>query len=115
MAAPDPFFAIANYVEAAVWGLIACAFAVAAVRRPAVRARCALAAVTFALFGLSDVVEVRTGAWWRPWWLLAWNGACVAVLGVLLIDHLRRRSPAWRERSAATRLDARRENPPQDP
>jgi hypothetical protein len=36
------------------------------------------------LFGISDFVEMATGAWWQPWWLLAWKGLCVAV-GIILI------------------------------
>lgn len=27
----------------------------------------------FLTFGVSDVVEVFSGAWWRPWWLLIWK------------------------------------------
>ncbi|MBE7458640.1 MAG: hypothetical protein KJ057_17160 [Phycisphaerae bacterium] len=41
--------------------------------------------MTFLAFGASDVVEADTGAWWRPWWLLAWKAACLAVLLTLLI------------------------------
>jgi len=26
----------------------------------------------FTLFGLSDLVEVHTGEWWKPGWLLLW-------------------------------------------
>ena len=37
-------------------------------------------AATFVLFGLSDVVELQTGAWWRPWWLLVWKAICIAIL-----------------------------------
>ena len=44
------------------------------------RGRGYVLAATFVLFGLSDVVELQTGAWWRPWWLLAWKAACIAVL-----------------------------------
>jgi len=29
--------------------------------------------VLFLTFGASDVVEVHSGAWWRPWWLLIWK------------------------------------------
>jgi hypothetical protein len=32
-------------------------------------------------FGLSDLVESQTGAWWTPWWLFAWKALC--VLGLL--------------------------------
>lgn len=35
-------------------------------------------------FGLSDFVEMTTGAWWQPWWLLAWKAACI-VIGLILI------------------------------
>jgi hypothetical protein len=54
-----------------------------------VRVRCLVAAVTLVLFGISDVVEVETGAWYRPWWLLVWKGVCVMVLGYLLITYIR--------------------------
>ena len=44
------------------------------------------------LFGMSDFVEMSTGAWWRPWWLLAWKGFCVAagLICILLIFKERR-------------------------
>jgi len=87
----DPLFRVANYVEAVLWIVIGAAFAAVAVfRRGARRSRAVQAAAAFALFGLSDVVEAGTGAWWRPWWLLAWKGACVLVLGALLLGHWRR-------------------------
>jgi hypothetical protein len=44
------------------------------------RGRGYFVAATFVLFGLSDVVELQTGAWWRPWWLLVWKAACIIVL-----------------------------------
>ncbi len=47
------------------------------------------AAVSFILFGLTDFVEMRTGAWWHPWWLLAWKGGCVAVMVGLLLTYRR--------------------------
>ena len=43
-----------------------------------------LLAIIFILFGISDFVEMATGAWWRPWWLLAWKTLCI-VLGIILI------------------------------
>jgi hypothetical protein len=87
------FFAIANYIEAALWGAIAVAFgAHGLLRGGPSRRRCLLTAAAFLLFGVSDVCEVHTGAWWRPWWLLAWKGACVLMLAGLLVTHLRRRT-----------------------
>jgi hypothetical protein len=90
--AASTFFGTSNYLEAALWGAIAVGFVIAAIRSTeTTRARAAVAAVAFVAFGLSDVVEVQTGAWWRPWWLLAWKAACVAVFLMLYVDYLRRR------------------------
>jgi len=74
-------FETLNHFEAGLWIVIGLFFAVVGSRvsRPTNR-RCCLLAVVFIAFGVSDVVEARTGAWWRPWWLLAWKAACVGVL-----------------------------------
>ena len=53
------------------------------------RGRGLLSAVTLVLFGLSDVVELQTGAWWRPWWLAVWKGLCITVLMACAIIHFR--------------------------
>jgi hypothetical protein len=74
----DPVFVYGNYVEAAVWA----AMGVIALLRLPTRAGVALAALLIA-FGISDLVETTTGAWYRPWWLLAWKATC--VIGVLAI------------------------------
>ncbi len=81
---------VVNYIEAGLWGLIAVAFMVTGIRRSDQRATCLIAALVFLAFGLSDLVEVRTGAWWRPWWLLAWKALCLAVMLSLWMQHLRR-------------------------
>lgn len=72
----DPLFVRANLVEAALWAAMAVVVLVRW-RRPA---GIVLAGALLA-FGLSDVVETRTGAWYRPWWLLAWKG--VALLAIV--------------------------------
>ena len=51
-----------------------------------------LAGLTFIAFGASDVVEVFTGAFWRPWWLLVWKGACIICLLMLWYRHRRSRA-----------------------
>lgn len=38
------------------------------------------------LFGISDFIEIKTGAFWTPWWLLLIN--LVSVLGLIVI-------PVW--------------------
>jgi hypothetical protein len=88
----DPTFALSNRLEAAFWALIALGMLVAALRnRGEIRRDCAIAAITFALFGGSDLVEATTGAWWRPWWLFVWKAICVLVFVVLLARYLHRR------------------------
>jgi hypothetical protein len=39
-----------------------------------------IASVWFVLFGLSDVWEVYSGAWWRPWPLLVLKALCITAL-----------------------------------
>ena len=92
LAATSDFFRIGNYAEAALWMLVAVVFGVFAIRRGGLaRRRCAIAAPVFFLFGMSDVVEVQTGAWWRPWWLFAWKAVCVLGMVLLLAGYLRGR------------------------
>jgi phosphoglycerol transferase MdoB-like AlkP superfamily enzyme len=75
-------FETLNYAEAALWFVIGLVFLVSAFRTPSqdVRLRNILLASTFLAFGGSDIVEVHTGAWWRPLWLLAWKTVCVLIL-----------------------------------
>ncbi len=81
-------FRYLNFLEACLWVAIAAIAAVIAARNPGrVRSRCLTLALTLVAFGISDVVETRTGAWWRPWWLLVWKAACVVVLLALLVEH----------------------------
>jgi hypothetical protein len=88
------WFEIGNALEAALWVTMAIGFGAYAMRvQGGLRRRCLMAAVLLAMFGLSDIIEISTGAWWRPWWLLAWKVACVAGLAMLLAEHvLRQRS-----------------------
>ena len=81
-------FEIANYIEAALWGVIGLVLLVhAALRVSDSRKAAVFAGGVFLVFGLSDVVEVHTGAWWRPWWLLLWKAACVSSMIALLAKY----------------------------
>ena len=85
-------FQISNYIEAALWSCIGICFAIAAFRQSgAARRRCWIAAITFILFGISDLVESTTGAWYRPLWLLIWKGLCLLVFAWLLMKYLQER------------------------
>jgi hypothetical protein len=82
-----------NYLEAIIWELFAVGFAILAAKTTKkVRQHRLIATVTFCLFGLSDVVEVQTGAWWHHWWLFLWKSSCVISMVGLLVVHLRDRS-----------------------
>ncbi len=85
----DPV-AIFNAVEAAWWIGLGIALFTVRVRPEAAFLRLPLFAV-LVLFGVSDVVEIWSGAWWRPWWLAVWKIACgVAMPGLALLWFRRR-------------------------
>ncbi len=79
-------------MEAAFWILIGLGFIVFRVLlRPTNRTRTITAAVVFLACGRSDIVEVETGAWWRPWWLLVWKGSCIGILLAMALAHFKGR------------------------
>lgn len=86
----DPFaiHRIYNIGEAAVWFLIATLLVIFYHRRLPQPWRWLLP-LSFALFGVSDVIELDTGAWWRPWWLGVGKAACVLVFLLALLAHRR--------------------------
>jgi CHASE2 domain-containing sensor protein len=75
------YVSLFNACEALLWGLLAVFVAWRYGRVPSSFRRLSrIAAVLLALFGLSDVIEIHTGAWWRPWELLALKGICLCGL-----------------------------------
>lgn len=80
------FHALFNQVEAVLWFLFALGFAL---RLTLGRPWRWLLPLAFAVFGVSDLIEVQTGAWWEPWWLFVMKAACVLVF--LLAWHAYRR------------------------
>ncbi|MDG1895767.1 MAG: hypothetical protein P8J37_12750 [Fuerstiella sp.] len=78
-----------NVLEALLWTVVAVILLVVAARHRSVRGRAIPASVAFLLFAGSDVMELQTGAWWRPWWLFAWKAACVVTLAALTLSHYR--------------------------
>ena len=73
-----------NLLEFFIWLIIGLIMLIYAIKTPAGRKRqlYAIFTVAFILFGVSDLVEISTDAWWRPWWLLLWNGFCVLIFVV---------------------------------
>ena len=82
--------AILNYCEASLWFVLGVVVMFAARKQSAaVRRNAWVAFAAFIAFGISDLIEVRTGAWWTPWWLLVLKAACVLVLAHCLWRHVR--------------------------
>ncbi len=48
-------------------------------------------------FGGSDLMEMKTGAWWKPWWLFVWKAGCVATFLALYWMHRRKRKSSEAE------------------
>jgi hypothetical protein len=73
-----------NRSEAALWFGLAGVLAIRAAARRRVSCGGVLACAALVAFGASDLVEARTGAWWRPPWLAVWNAGCVLALSAAL-------------------------------
>ena len=72
-----------NYLEAGLWFSIALILLAAVLtqrKRHKPFKTGLLAAATFVVFAISDLLEAQTGAWWRPLWLLFLKAICVIVL-----------------------------------
>lgn len=72
-----------NYLEAVLWFVMALALFAALLKAgfagPYLKVQ-AIGCVAFVLFGISDLIEATTGAWWRPLWLLAIKAGCIVTL-----------------------------------
>lgn len=68
---------------------------------------------TFIVFGISDFIESRTGAFWDLWWLLVMKSVCVVVVVIVDIRYRRERvrakavHPTSANTSTSTPLDPR--------
>jgi hypothetical protein len=81
-----------NIIEAAFWLFLGMVFVRLGLKANGRKQRrCYLAALLFMLFAGTDIVELWTGAWWKPWWLFVWNGSCLVAFVLLAGSY-------WRER-----------------
>ena len=62
-----------NALEIVVWSVLGLVLLVMSFRHRQSRIEAATAGLLFLAFAGSDAVELTTGAWWRPWWLLVWK------------------------------------------
>ena len=87
-------FYYGNLIEAFIWFGFALRYGLKARNNPLKKpqrpwfGRAEFGCGVFALFGISDLVEMQTGGWWKPWWLLLLKGLC--VLGIAMF--------AWSDR-----------------
>lgn len=89
----DRAFVLLNQIEACLWCAMAVAIAISLTRRRRWNGTRAVGVLVLLAFGISDLVETTTGAWWRPWWLFAWKTICVLYFAGWL----------WQERSMLAR------------
>jgi hypothetical protein len=93
----DDLTVIGNQVEAVLWFFFALGFSWKGckTRHPDRRRLSWMLVVAFAMFGVSDIIESTTGAWWRPWWLFVLKAGCVAVFayGFLAFRSIRKQEP----------------------
>jgi hypothetical protein len=70
-----------NVIEGIFWIVLAVIVAARTRSLPRPHRRIGLGAtVALVVFGVSDFVEVSTGAWYRPIWLLVLKCVCLVVL-----------------------------------
>jgi hypothetical protein len=78
-----------NSIEMFIWLIVGIAFFASRFRRSnRYKKLTLLLSVTFIAFGLSDGLEVKTGAWWQPWWLLLWKVLCIIIFALSLIYYI---------------------------
>lgn len=83
---PENFHMVFNQAEACLWSVIAL---ILALRLRMSRPWRWLLPFAFAVFGVSDLIEARTGAWWEPWWLFVMKALCVLVFLLAWRTHRR--------------------------
>ena len=74
-----------NLYEAILWFVIAAVlftFAIFDKSKRLYKMNLIVSALLFFAFGISDLIEMQTGAWWKPFSLLLLKGAC--IVGFLL-------------------------------
>ncbi|QDU48136.1 hypothetical protein [Gimesia panareensis] len=83
---------ILNLAEAILWISIACLFLVRLRRSQQNRDLAITCVIAFALFGVSDFIEIRTRAWYQPVSLLILKAGCIVTFVTLFIIYRRCRN-----------------------
>lgn len=86
---------IFNEIEACVWLAIAIGFLVYSFTATGKKRKIGnICFAAFLIFGISDIIESKTGAWWKPLWLLAVKISCVATFIYCYLKYLSIRKTA---------------------
>ncbi|MEQ9069930.1 MAG: hypothetical protein RLO18_24575 [Gimesia chilikensis] len=83
---------ILNLAEAILWISIAGLFLVRLPRLQQNRDLAITCSIAFALFGVSDLIEVSTRAWYQPLPLFILKAVCVITFVTIYITYRKRRS-----------------------
>lgn len=82
--------AVGNLAEAGLWAIFAFTFAILAARASGpLRQLWIVESIAFFAFGISDVIESQTGAWWTPPSLLLLKAGCLAVFVYGIVKYRR--------------------------
>lgn len=69
---------IFNFLEIGLWATFALVVVLFGDRANLSGRTRAILSIALLAFSWSDYVELRSGAWWRPWWLILLKGTCLA-------------------------------------
>ena len=85
-------FELINWGELFLWPIIGFVCFIKAVKeKNPKRIQLCILGLTFFVFGLTDYIELRTGAWWRPFGLLVLNALCLSSIVFFGVKVLRNR------------------------
>ena len=77
-----------NYIESILWFTISICLLVKSFQLGKLSVYfpiCVIASLAFVAFGVSDIIEAQTGAWWKPFGLLVLKAGCVVTFVVCFI------------------------------
>lgn len=79
---------IFNYCEAGLWFIISLTVFLRLKKTEVKFKKLAVqTSISFFFFGISDLIEANTGAWWIPWWLLVLKALCILSFVYCLIKY----------------------------
>ena len=79
-----------NYIESVLWFVIAFGLTIKALaigKSDAYFKISIITSIAFVVFGISDIIEAQTGAWWRPFSLLTLKAACVITFTLCYLQY----------------------------